>query len=234
LAAKSMHVIREAAPIRKQTANNLRNAILEGRFKPGERLNEQKLCRLMGVSRTSIREAMRQLETEGLVTTIANKGPIVTEITLEQAKDIYEVRAQLESLAVRLFVERADDSQVATMAVNVTKLKQSALKEDLSEFLKATNEFYDVLSKGCNNKVVYSFLRSLIVRVSFLRTASLSTPGRMEKSAAEIKRILNAIEKRDSQAACEACVDHVQKAALVALPALRKWPKDALDKNLKR
>lgn len=221
MSAKSLRVKREAAPIRKQTANNLRAAILEGRFKPGERLNEKELCELTGVSRTSVREALRQLEAESLVTTLPNKGPVVTEVTWEEAKDIYEVREQLEGLAARLFAEKADEGDMMALSTELVRLEQALQTEDIGQYLKAKNQFYEVLLQGCGNNTVYSVLQSLLARVNFLRGTSLSTPHRRSKSLAEIKEIVDAIRRREPQQAYEACTKHVRNAAASALPVLR-------------
>jgi len=96
---------RAAAPLRRQVVDELRHSIISGRLRPGARLVERELIAMMGVSRTVIREALRQLESEGLVAMIPNKGPVVRELTLVEAKDLYSIRAVLEGLAARLFVE---------------------------------------------------------------------------------------------------------------------------------
>src|SRR5271167_1412107 len=96
---------KSAAPLRKQVLDELRQSIISGRLSPGERLVERELISMMGVSRTVIREALRQLESEGLVAIIPNKGPIVRTLTWEEAQDLYAIRAVLEGLAARLFVE---------------------------------------------------------------------------------------------------------------------------------
>ena len=93
-----------AAPLRQQVLDELRQSIIAGRLNPGERLIERELISMMGVSRTVIREALRQLESEGLVAIVPNKGPIVRTLTLEEARDLYAIRAVLEGLAARLFV----------------------------------------------------------------------------------------------------------------------------------
>src|SRR5277367_656435 len=92
---------RSAAPLRRQVLEELRSSIISGRLLPGARLIERELIAMMGVSRTVIREALRQLEAEGLVSNIPNKGPIVRELTIEEAKDLYAIRAVLEGLAAR-------------------------------------------------------------------------------------------------------------------------------------
>src|SRR5689334_11856309 len=100
-------IVRIAAPIREQIEQQLRQAITSGHFRPGDRLIERELCTLFGVSRASLREALRQLEGDGLLTNIPHKGLVVATMTKEQAFDVYQVRAVLEGLAGRLFAEQA-------------------------------------------------------------------------------------------------------------------------------
>ena len=104
-----------AAPLRLQVLDGLRRAIIEGRLAPGARLTERELTEMMGVSRTVIREALRQLETEGLIANVPNKGPVVRALSLAEAKDLYTIRAVLEGLAARLFVQNAGDVEVKTI-----------------------------------------------------------------------------------------------------------------------
>src|SRR6185503_17938764 len=98
-----------------QTVAKLREAILSGVFQPGERLLEQSLCERMGVSRTSVREALRRLEAERLITITPNRGPSVTEISWDDARAIYEVRALLEGEAAARFAERASARDLSEM-----------------------------------------------------------------------------------------------------------------------
>src|SRR5574341_1720413 len=101
-------LVTENLPARELVARKLRAAILSGRFQPGQRLRERELVTRMGVSRTPIREALRKLELEGLITTVPYKGPTVTMPTLEGAQALYETRAALEGQATALFAGRAD------------------------------------------------------------------------------------------------------------------------------
>ena len=104
--AESLRVERAPAPIRSRVLDNLRQAILERKLAPGQRLIERELVELTGVSRTSIREALRELAAEGLVTTIPNKGTVVATVTAEEARQLYQVRSALEGLAGALRRER--------------------------------------------------------------------------------------------------------------------------------
>ena len=114
---------RVAAPLREQVTDSIRQAILDFSLQPGQRLVERELMERLEVSRTTIREAIRELSAEGLVTVVPQKGAIVTAPSLEDAVDLYEVRASLESLVVQRFVERASDDQVARLTGAVDYLE---------------------------------------------------------------------------------------------------------------
>src|ERR1700688_5088920 len=102
---------KSAAPLRRQVLEELRQSIIAGRLVPGARLIERQLIAMMGVSRTVIREALRQMESEGLVANIPNKGPVVRELTLAEANDLYSIRAVLEGLSARLFTDHPSPAQ---------------------------------------------------------------------------------------------------------------------------
>ena len=223
-----MQISREPAPIRQQTVANLRNAICEGHFKPGERLIEAALCELIGVSRTSIREALRQLETEGLIKVIPNKGPVVATLTLEEAKDIYQVRGVMESLACRNFAERASTSQIEALAETMVRFERAAPLADGKELVQIKNDFYTILLDGCGNALVKSFLLSLHARISLLRSTSLTQPGRPLQSVKEINAMVRAMAARDPEAAWESSVIHVRNAEGAALDALAKVQENPL------
>lgn len=215
-----MQVSREHAPIRHQTVTNLRHAISSGLFKPGDRLKEKELCELIGVSRSPIREALRQLETEGLIKNIPNKGPVVASVSIEEARDIYQVREVMESLSCRLFAEKASDTQIKSLSDAVDRFERAALTENARELVKTKQLFYDVLLEGCGNKLLQSFLASLHARISLLRSTSMSRPGRPLKSLEEIRNILNSIKRRDSVSAWESSIMHIRNSEAVAIEVL--------------
>src|SRR3954462_12762351 len=118
---------RSTAPLRKQVLEDLREAIISGRLAPGVRLIERELIGMLEVSRTVVREALRQLQSEGLIAEDAKKGMVVRSLGIAEARDLYAIRALLEGLAARLFVEQAGDVQV----------------KRLGEALERTVEAYD-------------------------------------------------------------------------------------------
>ena len=216
----SMRVASVAAPVRRQVAKVLRGAITSGRFAPGQRLVEKDLCELLGVSRPSVREALRELESEGLIEIIPNKGPLVKRLTAADAASVYQVRAALEALAARLFVDCASDAQVAQLADAVETLAAAYATLEVERILAAKQVFYDVLIEGTGNNVLRSMLRSLNDRITLLRRVTLSSPERARESIREIRDLLAAIQRRDADAAFEVSLHHIHEAAKVALKDL--------------
>jgi DNA-binding GntR family transcriptional regulator len=199
--------------------DKLRQAIMGFQLLPGDRLVERDLCDRLGVSRTSVREALRQLEAEGLVEHVGG-GPRVTVITLEDARDIYELRCVLESMVVQLFTQKANRRQMADLDRAWETLKDTLRGGMTHEIVEAVSDFYGVLYDGAGNRVAGQFLGQLQARVSYLRATSLSQKERYVDSFREMARIVEAIKARDPMAAHSACVEHIQAAAKVALNAL--------------
>jgi DNA-binding GntR family transcriptional regulator len=214
----SLKVERTPAPVRAQVLDNLRQAILDGRFLPGQRLIERELVELTGVSRTSIREALRELAAEGLVQTIPNKGTVVATLGAEEARQLYQVRTVLEGLAGRLFVENATDAQRRALHRAMTAIER--LAERNASILDAKDRFYDVLFAGGGNVALHQTALGLHARVRVLRSLSLSRPGRAAESVRELREIMAAIDANDAERAALACTRHVANAGAVAAEAL--------------
>ncbi len=211
---------RSAMTLREKVLEALRRAIMNFQYLPGDRLVERDLCDLLGVSRTSVREALRHLESEGLVEYLDGKGPRVAVITMEQAREIYELRCALESLIVELFTVRANGEQILDLEHALKKLHSRLNSGDISAIIQAVSDFYDVLFAGCGNHTACNLLRQLQARISFLRATSVSHNDRYKDSGAEMSAIFDAIQARDPKAAHRACVVHIQKAAAVALSVM--------------
>lgn len=217
-----LNVSRESTSLRLLVENRLRSAIGSGLFKPGQRLIERELCEQVGVGRTSIREALRQLEAEGLVTTIPHRGPIVSTITAEESEQLYDLRALLEGYAGRECARRRDPGIIARLRKQFEIMGNVAGHDDRSDLLAAKTEFYAALMEGCGNTFVERFLKMLLNRVTVLRMTSMTQANRIGHSLREIETILIAIESGDEEGAEQACVQHIKNAAAVALEALRR------------
>jgi len=220
----NLKVGRVAAPLREQVLDVIRQAILDFHYKPGQRLIERELIEQVGVSRTTIREVLRELEAEGLVTTVPQKGAIVVVPSPEEAADLYEVRTALEELAVRRFVERASDEQVAELRATADAFKATVeAGGDTKAMLAAKDAFYDVLLEGAGNNEIHSILNSLQARVRMLRAASMSNPGRGPKIIKELDELVGAIERRDGDAAAAACARHLGRAEASGLKGISSY-----------
>jgi DNA-binding GntR family transcriptional regulator len=207
--------------VQSQTVKKLRDAILTGHFKPGERLVEAALSEMTDVSRTSIREALRRLEGEKLIVIVPNKGPSVAEITWAEAEEIFEVRTLLEAKAAALFATRVTPAEIATMRGALKAYGAATARQDTIGRLNATSTFYDVFLAGCGNNTVREILESLHARINLLRSRTMSQPGRSQVSHAEMHRILDAFEARDPRAARAATIRHVRAACGAARKAFR-------------
>lgn len=213
---------RAAAPLREQACEALRHAIVRLELPPGSRLRERELIERLGVSRTTVREALRELESEGLVTIIPQRGAVVATLSAREAADLYEARAAIEAIVVRRFVERAPDPAIAELRETVEEF--TALSErggEIHQMLAAKDRFYDVLARGAGSPPLQQLLSTLQARVRQLRATSLSQNDRPKQSAQELRDLLEVIAARDAEAAERLCSVHVRAAANTGLGALR-------------
>lgn len=212
---------RVAAPLREQVVTLVRDAILGFRLEPGQRLVERELVEQLGVSRATVREVLRQLAAEGLVTVVPQRGAIVTALSADDAADLYEMRASLEALAVQRFVQRATPDHVAQLRAAVAEIERTADAADPQDQLRAKDRFYEVLFVGSGSEPLQQTLAGLQARVRLLRATSLSEPGRPAEAAAELRAVVDAVEAGDADAAAAACAHHIHNAARTALARLR-------------
>ncbi|MGB3864395.1 MAG: GntR family transcriptional regulator [Xanthobacteraceae bacterium] len=203
----------QAAPLRSRVAERLRQAITSGQLKAGEHLRERELCEQLGVSRTSIRESLRILESEGLINSIPNKGVVVSAMTLKESQDVYDTRAALEGLLVRQFVRNATDQQIAKLIEIVDTIKKHNANFKVDRFVKLKQRFYDLIIEGADNQIAANALRAIHARVARLWVTSLTNPERADRSEVEIRALVSAIQDRDEEAAVKACADHIASAA---------------------
>lgn len=202
--------------VRSQTVAKLREAIETGQLQPGERLVETALCQRMGVSRTSIREALRRLEAEHLVTNTPNIGPSVAIIDWKAAEQIYEVRRLLEGEVAALCAERASPDTLMALERAIDAFEAAVQAGDAIRRIRTTEAFYDAMLDGCGNEIMRDMVVGLNARVSLLRATSMSRSGRANESVLELRRIYEEIAKGDASGARSAAKDHVRSAAASA------------------
>ena len=203
----------EYAPLRNKIIDALRRAVETGALKPGTRLVEKDLCQQLNVSRTSLREALRQLQAEGLLVELFNRGLAVVEISPADAENIYRVRGVVEALIVEQFVENASDTEVNELRAQSEIVYGAYRSGDPDRIMTAKREFYSRICAGAGNAVALNILENLTLLTSMLRRRSVVRKERQKQSIAEIGKIVAAIRKRDKQAAREAAELHVSNAA---------------------
>jgi len=205
-------LVTDNLPARELVFRKLREAILAGRFEPGQRLRERELVNRLGVSRTPIREALRKLELEGLVTTIPYKGPVITAPTLESARQLYETRAALEGQATALFTLRANDGGMERLRASIKDAGRALARRNPAGVLAANNAFHDEIASGCGNALLQSLIANLRDRIVLLRVESLSFPGRRSRSIAEHRTIVRMIERGNASRARALVEQHIMHA----------------------
>lgn len=212
----TIRVERPAKTLRELALEKVREAIVDGYFRPGDRLVERDLCAQLGVSRTIVREVLRHLESEGLVANLPNKGPIVAQLDLGEARQIYEIRGALEGMAARLCAERHDPAIVSALEASLAGIRQSYSDKNMPGVLTNTSAFYQTLFSKVDRTVAWGIVNLLTVRINHLRSMTIKTESRNIEGPAQMERIIEAIRKGDGEAAHRAAMDHVSSASAIA------------------
>ena len=217
-----LQIEKKSATLRGLVESKLRKAIAAGVFAPGQRLIERELCEMLGVGRTSVREALRQLDAEGLIESLPHKGPAVARISGEEAQQLYAFRMLLEAHAGARCAQTADDGFLARLDAAVEAFADASGGGERVAMIEAKTAFYDLLMEGCGNKYITRTLTGLHNQISALRLTSMSRPDRLPRSIAEIRDIAAAIRSGDSGRAADACRRHIENASEVALAQMMR------------
>lgn len=211
--------------LRDIVQERMRSAIIEGHFAPGERLVERPLCDQLGVSRTVIRETIRFLEAEGLVENLPNRGPIVARLDWDQAKQIYDIRRQLEGAAAVACARDHDAAFAVDLGDALAALKSATQDAEWANLLRVSTQFYERIFAQAGHTVAWEIVQRLNGRISRLRTLTLSVPDRPRPGIHHMSAIHDAILSRDPKAARKAVHVHLKDAAKIAKTFLKDDPK---------
>lgn len=198
--------------LRGRVFHRLREDILSGKYKEGDELKEVAIGEELGVSRTPVREAFRQLELEGLIQIIPNKGAYVTGITEKDVKDIYMIRSLLEGLCAGWACEHITKEQMEEMEENIYLSKFHAQKGHLEQLAELDNRFHEILYEACNSKILEHQLRDFHEYVLRVRKKTLSNVNRGPKSNEEHEQIMEAIKAHDADRAEKLANMHIINA----------------------
>ncbi len=199
--------------LRNKIFNKIREDIIEGRYKDGESLVEKKLAEEFGVSRTPIREVVRQLELDGLVESVPNRGVFVIGITQEDIKDIYEIRILVEGLAAKWAAKRINAEELKALNNACELMEFYTAKGDIEQIARYNTEFHEIIFEAARSKFLKKTLKNMQSYIQWARLTSLKTQGRAEKALAEHKAILEAFRNGDSSQAEMRIIEHVTNSS---------------------
>jgi DNA-binding GntR family transcriptional regulator len=199
-------------PLREIVFEHLREAIISGNLRPGERLMELQLAEEMGVSRTPVREAIRKLELEGLVIMVARRGAYVSDLSIRDIAETFEIRAALESMAAGLAAQRITPDELEQLERALVKIGESIEKNSMEEIIRSDEEFHAILFCASRNQRLSQIVSNLREQIARFRATSLSTPGRFKAVFQEHKNIVEAISERDSTLAQNLAKEHIENA----------------------
>jgi len=215
-------------PLRDVVFRNLRTAILRGDFQPGERLMENQLADRMGVSRTPIREAIRKLELEGLVVMIPRKGAEVANITEKDIKDVLEVRATLEGLAIRLACENMQPEDVERLTRVNQEFIQAVTNKETDKVLEWDVAFHDIIFEASGNDKLIQILNNLREQIYRYRMEYIYHIADHSQLVAEHLRIVDALKNKEPELATTLAVAHVQVQKNSVIEYTKKNKKERL------
>lgn len=200
------------APMRELLVRQLRALIGSGELSSGRRITERELIEQSGASRSVVRESMIQLEAEGLLQREGSRI-VVASLSREEAFEIYAIRASLEPLAAALCAKRAPEKLLTDLRSTETRFLAAIEEEGLDLALRVKEELYTLIYQGAQLPIVAATMQPLQTRVQQMRSTSFRRPNRALDSAAEIKRLIDAIVGRDPVEAAAAARAHVRAAA---------------------
>lgn len=207
----------EFLPLRDVVFNTLRQAILTGELKPGERLMEIHLANRLGVSRTPIREAIRKLELEGLVTMIPRRGAEVAQITEKSMSDVLEVRRAMDALCAQLACERITEEALGQLKEACEQFEQATRTKDVKKIAQADVELHDIILQATGNSRLIQLVNNLSEQMYRYRFEYIKDFSQHERLVEEHRIIYESLVSRDREQAARAAETHIdnQKRAII-------------------
>ena len=220
--ARGYQMPRGEPSLTERVTAQLRDAILQLRLAPGQRLVERDLAEHTGASRTCVRAALQRLGSEGLIARSPSGMLSVAAVSPDEARQIYEVRAALESAMARQFVARATDADQRALADAAAQTEAAVQRRDPEAYVAAFGAFYDVLLRGSGNEVAHRFLNMLHARITYLRrlTTDRASLERETRTAKLLRGIQQAAAARDADLAAKRCAAFVARSASFAVQVL--------------
>ena len=200
------------APMSMSLLAKLQRDILTGKYQPGQKLTEQNLCKEYGASRTPVREALRQLETDGLVENILNRGCFVIGLSQQDYDDLFELRKAYEIQAVRWAIERITDEEMDKLEETFEFMEFYTMRGDLDKMLVINAGFHQVIYEASHNRMLQKTLTSYQTFLKYRGTNSVYGPDYLSTILEEHRAIFKAFMDKDVRAGAEAMERHINRA----------------------
>ena len=217
-----MKAIARPLTLKEKALSELRNSIMLGQLKPGQRLVERTLGEYLQVSRTVIRECIRHLESERLVTIIPNSGPIVTELNEQQVREIYQLRALLESEGVKQCALKITEAESKKLSQMVDKIETQLKDKQVIKALEVTTKLYQKIFSIGGLSISWDLIAQLNSRINQLRIRSLSSSERINLGPKSLRAVVDAISRNAPDEAAQASKRHVLEAMNAGLKETNK------------
>jgi DNA-binding GntR family transcriptional regulator len=201
--------------------DSIREAILEGRYQPGQRLVSDELAKELGVSRMPIREALHRLQVVGLVTSAPHRGTVVSELSEPEIVEVYHIRAVLEGLAARMATPNLTAADLQHLSDLLDEMDRYTPALDMNKILQLNHEFHRILWDAAHAPRLVALMENLYDASRRFRRTSLNLPGRTEQTAREHRRILQALIDRDVCAADRFANEHHEITAQILLNSIK-------------
>jgi DNA-binding GntR family transcriptional regulator len=224
--AARLEVLRNET-VQRLVQRELERLILTGELRAGERINEVEIGRRLGVSRAPVREALRKLEEADLVCFEKHRGATVRQITVEEAGDIYELRAAVEELICRRVALRITPGQLAELRGLVARMDAEATRGEVESYHESNVQFHDRLAEWSGSREFAAFYRAAIRKILLFRRRTLGHGGAVAFSNAEHQVILRQLAARDAEAAGRAMYRHITNSGRRMQKALRAFLESA-------
>lgn len=182
--------------LRERIVESIRNAIVNGQLPSGTRITEPEFADKFGISRTPVREAFRQLESEGFISVVPRKGAIVVSLSARDVSNFYDLKMVLEGYAARSAAKTLAAADIAKMETVNRQLEAASHKKNVRRILFLHNEFHDIFLRACGNEKLHGIVRSMVMQFQRVRLI-LTTPGKIEGSIRQHEEIIEAFRKRD-------------------------------------
>ncbi len=203
------------APLSSVLFSRIQKDILTGDIRPGEKLTEQRICDRYKVSRTPVREALRQLEKESLIENIPNRGAFVIGFTNQDIIDMFELRSTYEIQAVRWAVERITDDEMEALEETFEFMEFYTMKKDIEKMLKININFHQNIYKASHNRMLVNTLSSYQLYVKYTNNFDYDDPEEyLETVLEEHRKIFEAIKNKDEEAAAAAMKEHMDSSRI--------------------